>query len=175
MTTTPEDDAAAFQALERAREMAKQPGFRRKRVRRAVDPGGVSGGPGLGYAGSGARPSRFDPQRVGDVAESLLELRGWSEVVEDAAVVGRWREIVGDAVADHTTVEDFKDGRLVIRASSTPWATQVRLLLGELRMRIAAEVGADRVSEIVVLGPAGPTWKHGLRSVKGRGPRDTYG
>lgn len=168
------DDDAAFQALERAREMAKQPGFRRRRRRQRAE-GGLEAGPGLGNAGSGAHPSSRDPARIGDVAESLLELRGWSETVEEASVVGRWREIVGDAVADHTEVERFEDGRLVIRASSTPWATQVRLLLGELRRRIAAEVGPDRVTEIVVLGPAGPTWKHGLRSVKGRGPRDTYG
>jgi len=63
----------------------------------------------------------------------------------------------------------------VVRASSTAWATQVKLLLGQLRQRIAAEVGPDLVTEIVILGPAGPTWKHGLRSVRGRGPRDTYG
>nr|NLD40552.1 DUF721 domain-containing protein [Actinomycetales bacterium] len=27
----------------------------------------------------------------------------------------------------------------------------------------------------VVLGPKAPSWKHGIRSVPGRGPRDTYG
>jgi hypothetical protein len=32
------------------------------------------------------------------------------------------------------------------------------------------------VTRMVVSGPSGPTWKHGLRSVPGaRGPRDTYG
>jgi len=63
----------------------------------------------------------------------------------------------------------------VVRASSTAWATQVRLLQGSLRARIGEVVGADVVREITVLGPAGPSWKHGLRSVRGRGPRDTYG
>ncbi|MER2138161.1 MAG: DUF721 domain-containing protein, partial [Arthrobacter sp.] len=28
---------------------------------------------------------------------------------------------------------------------------------------------------IEVIGPAAPNWRKGLRSVKGRGPRDTYG
>jgi len=137
------EDAAA-EALRRAREMAGGPAGAKKR-RRTTEPGGLSAGPGLGNAGSGARPSARDPQRV------------------------------GDAVADHTTVERFEEGTLVVRASSTAWATQVKLLLGQLRQRIAAEVGPDLVTEIVILGPAGPTWKHGLRSVRGRGPRDTYG
>ncbi len=78
-------------------------------------------------------------------------------------------------VAAHTVVEAFRDGELVIRASSTAWATQVHLLQGELRRRLAEILGEDRVTKVVVLGPAGPSWKHGLRSVKGRGPRDTYG
>ena len=31
------------------------------------------------------------------------------------------------------------------------------------------------VSDIVVKAPGAPSWKHGSRSVPGRGPRDTYG
>jgi predicted nucleic acid-binding Zn ribbon protein len=32
------------------------------------------------------------------------------------------------------------------------------------------------VEELVFLGPNAPSWKRGLRSIKGaRGPRDTYG
>ncbi len=168
-----ENDAAAFEALQRAREMAKAPGAQKRR--RKPREGGLPAGPGLGNAGSGAHPSARDPQRVGDVAEALVDARGWRERVEVASVVGRWREIVGDAVADHTTIERFEEGCLVVRASSTAWATQVKLLMGELRRRIVAEVGPDLVTEIVILGPAGPTWKHGIRSVRGRGPRDTYG
>lgn len=168
------DDDAALEALQRARQMAGSPGAQKKR-RKRLEPGGLSAGPGLGNAGSGARPSQRDPQRVGDVADALLDVRGWTEPVEVAGVVGRWREIVGDAVADHTTIERFEKGTLVVRASSTAWATQVKLLLGQLRQRIVAEVGPDLVTEIVILGPAGPTWKHGIRSVRGRGPRDTYG
>ena len=168
------DDAAA-EALRRAREMAAAPGFKKRKHRRRPEPGGIPGGPGLGNAGSGARPSDRDPQQVGEVADAMMDVRGWREQVEVASVVGRWREIVGDAVADHTTIESFENGTLVLRATSTAWATQVKLLLGQLRSRIAADVGPDLVTEIVILGPAGPSWKHGLRSVRGRGPRDTYG
>ena len=172
---TESDDAAAFQALERARELARTPGYRGRRRRRAPEPGGVAAGPGLGNAGSGAGPSARDPQPIGAVADALIHTRGWEEPLEVAGVVSRWGEIVGEAIAEHTRVERFEDGTLVVRASSTAWATQVRLLQGSLRARIGEVVGADVVREITVLGPAGPSWKHGLRSVRGRGPRDTYG
>lgn len=162
---------AAFQALERARAMAQQPGrkTRRKNAARA------EAGPGLGDPGSGARPSSRDPQAFGDLASQLIDDRGWSSYLRDADVVTLWPEAVGHAVAAHTVVESFRDGELIIRASSTAWATQVNLLQNQLRKRLAEVLGDERVSTIVVLGPAGPSWKHGIRAVKGRGPRDTYG
>jgi predicted nucleic acid-binding Zn ribbon protein len=90
-------------------------------------------------------------------------------------VVGRWREVVGDAVADHCEPESFEDKVLVVRADSTPWATQVRLLAPRLLEALAREVGDGVVAEVRVLGPSGATFVKGRRSVQGRGPRDTWG
>jgi predicted nucleic acid-binding Zn ribbon protein len=44
-----------------------------------------------------------------------------------------------------------------------------------IQERIADEIGPEIVKIVEVLGPRAPSWKHGVRSVKGRGPRDTYG
>lgn len=68
-----------------------------------------------------------------------------------------------------------QSGVLVLRADSTAWATQIKLLMPTLTQKLDDEVGQGRISEIKVLGPNAPSWKHGLRSVPGRGPRDTYG
>ena len=35
--------------------------------------------------------------------------------------------------------------------------------------------GSVVIKRLIILGPKAPSWKHGPRSVKGRGPRDTYG
>lgn len=166
------DDAAAFQAVERARAMAKRA---RKKKTAPTPEASTAASPGMGEALSGAGPSARDPQPLGGLAAQLLELRGWKEVVEDAAVEARWAEIVGPQLAERTKVESLEDGKLVVRAATTAWATQVKLLRSQLRARIAEVLGGGVVEEIVVLGPAGPSWSHGTRSVKGRGPRDTYG
>ena len=140
------------------------------------DPKAWRPGPGMGWAGSGAHPSRRDPQPIGRLGDQLVTRRGWRREMETATVVNRWREIVGDQVADHCEVETFADGELVVRTSSTAWATQVRMLLPQLERRIGEVAGPDAVSTITVLGPGGPSWKHGRFSVRGgRGPRDTYG
>ena len=63
----------------------------------------------------------------------------------------------------------------MLRAESTAWATQVRLLLPNLRTAIDTALGTGVISDISVIGPQAPTWVAGPRRVKGRGPRDTYG
>ena len=87
-------------------------------------------------------------------------------------VVGRWREIVGDQLAEHCEVETFDDAELVLRADSTAWATQLRLLAPTVVRRLNEELGHGTVVHLQVLGPHGPSWKKGRLSVRdGRGPR----
>lgn len=171
---TPASEVARS-ALERARAAARARGFApgRPAPRRGADAdrGGRDGG---GW--SGARPgSGRDPVLLGDTLARLAAEHAWTEPLSVGGVVGRWREVVGDQIADHTTPETFEDGLLVVRADSTTWAANLRLLVPQLLARLAQEVGPDVVREIRVLGPVGPRWSKGKRSVRGRGPRDTYG
>jgi predicted nucleic acid-binding Zn ribbon protein len=64
---------------------------------------------------------------------------------------------------------------LTVRTDSTAWATEVRLLASQVLVRLNAELGDGTVTRIHVLGPQAPSWRHGPRTVRGRGPRDTYG
>lgn len=116
-----------------------------------------------------------DPAPMSDAVASLLRRMGWTEQIEVAAVTGRWREVVGDTIADHCEPLSFDEGALVVRASSTAWATQLSLMSGQLRHRLNEEFGRDMVKKLTVLGPGTRSWSKGRRSVAGRGPRDTYG
>lgn len=154
-------------ALNRAKAAARAKGLRpgqQPRRRLLADP-----------PSSGARPGGRDPQRVSDVLARLLHERDWVADVSVGGVIGRWRDVVGDQVADHCTPETFEDKVLVVRADSTAWATQVRLLVPRLLERLGQEVGEGVVETVTVLGPAGPSFRRGPRSVRGRGPRDTWG
>lgn len=157
----------AREALNRARAAARAKGIRPGQPSRRVlaDP----------PPSTGARPGGRDPQTFGAVVQRLLHERGWVQDVSVGGVVGRWREVVGDQVADHCEPETFEDKVLVVRADSTAWATQVRLLTPRLLERLAQEVGEGVVETVTVLGPTGPSFRRGPKSVRGRGPRDTYG
>jgi predicted nucleic acid-binding Zn ribbon protein len=163
---------AARAALARARDAARERGL-------------VPGSPGRRPTGTrrsrgGHHPDVVpgagrDPELLGSTMGRLSAQLGWRQSLSVGGVVGRWREIVGDTVADHCVPETFEGGALVVRADSTAWATQIRLLLPQLQRRLEEEVGDEAVTSIQVLGPGGPTWRRGPRSVPGRGPRDTYG
>jgi len=90
-------------------------------------------------------------------------------------VFARWDQVVGTEVAEHVVPEHYVDTTLTVRADSTAWATQMRLLAGQVLARLNTELGHGTVTRIHVQGPQPPSWRHGPRSVKGRGPRDTYG
>lgn len=160
---------AAREALARARVGASEKGFRpgaplpRRRPR-------------AGDVGQGrARDAGRDPALLGEQFDRLLTDRGWQLEVAAGAVMGRWREIVGEDVAAHSEPVMYAEGTLTVKADSTAWATQLRLLSSTLLGRMEQVVGADVVTHLRVTGPGSPSWSHGRRSAPGRGPRDTYG
>ncbi|MGI8524410.1 MAG: DUF721 domain-containing protein [Nocardioides sp.] len=129
-----------------------------------------------GRAGSGAHPDERDPQPLELTVSRVVDAGGWDLDLRMAGVFGRWPELVGEEIGAHATPESFAEGRLVVRTDSTAWATQLTLLAATVVRRLNEELGHDTVRVIEVLGPHGPSWKKGPRSVRdGRGPRDTYG
>lgn len=169
---------AAAEALARARRSARDRGLRPGRPGRQAAGGQASDSPGTGLSrrrsGAGA-PDARDPRTVSSEVDRLLASRGWGADVQVGAVVGRWATIVGETVASHVVPTAFTGTTLTVRADSTAWATQMRLLVSSVLTRIETEVGAGVVSEIVVHGPAGPSWRKGPLRSQGPGPRDTYG
>mgnify|MGYP003781476319 CR=1 FL=1 len=161
----------AREALRSAREASAERSARRAAEREGRRP--TARGRRRRWSGPG--PDDRDPQSFGSVVARVSLDRGWSPRLTDATVLGRWPQLVGSEIADHCTPVSLRDGELVLQAESTAWATQLRTLQRQLLGRLAAAVGRDVVKRIRVVGPAGPSWRHGPRSVRGRGPRDTYG
>ncbi|THJ68806.1 DUF721 domain-containing protein [Arthrobacter echini] len=116
-----------------------------------------------------------DPEGVGDVFSRMLAERGWRSPVAIGAVLGRWHEIVGAEIGAHCVPESFDADTVLVRCDSTAWATQLRLITPQVLQRFEAELGVGVVKKLSVIGPAAPSWRKGGRSVRGRGPRDTYG
>lgn len=172
---TEHDPSGVELAIQIANQIAGSSGGRprpsgtsRAKSRRKVDDDGPN------Y--SGAHPDARDPQPVGNVLNGFIAQRGWRTHLSLRAILTRWPELIGPINAEHCQPEAFTDGVLRVRAESTTWATAMRSMAPQLVAKLNAELGDGAVKRIDVQGPAAPSWKHGIRSVRdGRGPRDTYG
>jgi predicted nucleic acid-binding Zn ribbon protein len=162
----------ARDALRAAREASAEKAAKRSAERQGRKPATPRG---RRRRWSGPGPDDRDPQPFGRLVSRVSLDRGWSPRLTDATVLGRWPQLVGPDIADHCTPVSLRDGELVLQAESTAWATQLRTLQRQLLSRLAVAVGKDVVKRIRVVGPSGPSWRHGPRTVRGRGPRDTYG
>lgn len=126
---------------------------------------------------SGAAADFRDPQLLGAGVAELIDLRGWESRAKAAAVIGSWREIAGEQLADHLDPVSYQpeSGLLILQADATAWATQTRLMIPALLDRIDTQLGCGIVRQIEVRSPAAPRRRPGRLRVPGRGPRDTYG
>lgn len=131
--------------------------------------------PGIARSKTGTGRSRWDPAPLKNVVGEITTGFGWSATISIASIAMKWKDIVGSTNAEHCPIETFDDQVLVVRASSTAWANQMRLLLPVVERRIEDELGPNVVKQVIIRGPSGPSWKKGRWSVPGRGPRDTYG
>ena len=117
-----------------------------------------------------------DPEKIGNILNELIDTRDWRKGIAEGNLFSDWREIVGADIADHSTPITLFEGKLTIQTSSTAWSTQLRLMSSELLGKIRQSAPGALVDELVIIGPHAPSWKRGLRTIRGaQGPRDTFG
>jgi predicted nucleic acid-binding Zn ribbon protein len=163
----PHDDTG----LDLARTIARSVGAQSRRGRRR----GGSRKPTAPQS-SGAHPDDRDPKLLSEAVDRLIEAKGWATDINVHTLLARWSSLVGGVNAAHSHPELYTDKTLTIRAESTVWAASLRSIAPQLVARLNDQLGQGTVTRVRVLGPEGPSWKKGRRSVRdGRGPRDTYG
>lgn len=117
-----------------------------------------------------------DPTLISDVLTNLVADRQWESGLAEGNLFAQWEKIVGSDIATHTTPISILDGVLLIQCSSTAWATQLQAVHDQLVTTISSSAPGALVESLRFTGPAGPSWKKGIRTIRGaRGPRDTYG
>jgi predicted nucleic acid-binding Zn ribbon protein len=96
-------------------------------------------------------PAAAEPVPARDAVNSLIASRGWETRVEAARVHTEWATIAGEQLARHTEPVRLHGGVLVVRASSSAWATQVRYLSRELVARANAVLGEGQVRQVTLI------------------------
>lgn len=139
--TTPDTGAdLARQALNAARAAAKRHGStpqtttRRRRTPRRGD--------------------GRDPVTFATALTRLVDERGWNTGVHGGGILDRWTELCPQYENRVQAVAyDLDTGRLDLRPVSPAYATQLRLLGGQLCRQINEKLGADAVRTVRILAP----------------------
>jgi predicted nucleic acid-binding Zn ribbon protein len=121
--------------------------------------------------------SERDPKLISSVLEDFMLQSDFSGPIAVGTLAARWTEVVGEEIAAHVSMGEFdpETKTLNLITDSTAWATQIRMLVPQILVKIGEEIGQGQVLDLSVNGPKVPSWRHGQRRVPGRGPRDTYG
>ncbi len=121
------------------------------------------------------REHNEDPLKLGNVLDQLITTRNWKQGIAEGTLFSEWDEIVGSELASNAQPITLLDGELTIQTRSTAWATQLNIIAPNLLKTISGSAPGALVERLTIIGPQGPTWKKGLRTIRGgKGPRDTY-
>ncbi|MCF8546369.1 MAG: DciA family protein [Microbacteriaceae bacterium] len=115
-----------------------------------------------------------DPRLIVSIVSRTITERGWAPFLSRESVIDQWEEIVGIDVAGHT-VPEIDEDLITVRCDSSAWATNLRLMRHEILAEVLSRFPDSGLEKISVVGPGVPNKIRGPRSVKWRGPRDTYG
>lgn len=116
------------------------------------------------------------PQVLKDVLAQVIQERDWKGGIAEGTLFSTWADVVGPEISLHANPISLLDGVLTIQTSSTAWAVQLQLVTPDLLAIIRASSPGALVESLVIIGPHGPSWKKGVRTIRGaKGPRDTYG
>ena len=117
-----------------------------------------------------------DPQLLSELFSHIIKDREWENPLAEGNLFSSWEKVVGADISQHTSPVSLIDGVLTLQTSSTAWATQLKLVAPAILETVQKSAPGVLVESLVFIGPQGPSWKKGLRSIRGaKGPRDTYG
>jgi predicted nucleic acid-binding Zn ribbon protein len=94
--------------------------------------------------------AEVDPKRISDSLDAVAKRAGMASAGAVTPVFGRWAEIVGPAVADHSKPHSLREGVLKVHVDDPAWATQLRYLTPTIVARCNELAGPGSVTSVQV-------------------------
>jgi predicted nucleic acid-binding Zn ribbon protein len=87
---------------------------------------------------------------VGEGLRALAAQRGWQSHLAAGDLHAAWEQVVGPQLAGQTAPLRLQGGVLVLAASSSLWAAEVRQLTRVITERVNARLGDGTVRQVTV-------------------------
>ena len=98
------------------------------------------------------KPGR-DPHSLAGVVSQIAASDAWTPNLQLAQLRDHWDQLVGPAIAHHSTVAGYAHGVLTISTASPAWTTQLTYMIPQLTDVICERLDALDIQEIKVTGP----------------------
>ena len=93
----------------------------------------------------------MQPEPISSIIRRILSGRGLMGGIEEAEVVGRWAEIVGESLANQTEAVAIEHKILFVRVDDSAWRNELSLMKEDIVEKINDFFGNERVSRIHLL------------------------
>jgi predicted nucleic acid-binding Zn ribbon protein len=97
----------------------------------------------------GERSERGEP--LATVLEGLFRRAPWEAGIAVGELWRRWDEVVGETLSRQCRPAAIQGAVLLVRASSAPWAAQLRFLHADLTRRANEILGTETVHDVRVV------------------------
>lgn len=103
-----------------------------------------------------------EPQALASVLDALGAERTLGAGLLLGTLGRSWDSVVGDRLAEESAPAALEDGVLLVRASSSAWAAQIRFLAGEIKegangvLAVRPEASKSPIREVRVVVDPGP-------------------
>lgn len=88
------------------------------------------------------------PRAINEVLEGLLKDLGLLARAKEELAALHWRDVVGDFMARHTTVEGARQGTLRVRADNAAIAQELQLMQVDIVSRLNKALGGNYIKRI---------------------------
>ena len=88
------------------------------------------------------------PEKLGALFPGALKRMGLERKLDDYRAWDAWEEVVGPAIARNAQPLRLDGDRLIVAVRNSSWLQELDLLKNQLRTRINATLGRERVSEL---------------------------
>jgi len=85
---------------------------------------------------------------LGELIESWASSLGIKRKLLEGMVPSLWEEVVGEAIAAHTSVVGIRGGVLVVRVGSPSWRNELFFMKPKILEKLNSTIGEDVVKDI---------------------------
>ena len=92
---------------------------------------------------------RSNTEHVGDIINQFLRQEGLETPLNQYRLIERWRDVVGDSVANYTGEIYIRNQTLIVKIKSSALRNELMMMRSDLVKKLNNSVGAQVISEIM--------------------------